>query len=182
MAHRLLILFSSLLALTFAQSTLYSAFPLFTQSRLGLSARDVGFLYMLMALVAIGVQGYLIRILLKRFDVKTLFSCGTWLMLFGIGLIPVSPSVTWLIVFLLLMSFGGSLNVPVLQGLISNAATPERLGHVMGQAQAFSSLGRMIGPLWGGFFYSLSPELSFTTTALILLLMLIMAMPSIAKK
>jgi MFS family permease len=59
-----------MLLLSFGQSSLYSAFPLFCNKMLGLSAEKVGMQFVYMGLVAVFIQGGMIRPLEKRFGEK----------------------------------------------------------------------------------------------------------------
>src|SRR6185436_8561392 len=61
-------LFGGSFLLAFGQSSLYSAFPLFCKSHLGLTARQVGIQFVIMGVIAVLIQGGLIRILVKKFS------------------------------------------------------------------------------------------------------------------
>ena len=151
--------------LSLGQSSLYSAFPLFCKSKLGLSAEKVGLQFAIMGLVAVFVQGGLIRVLVKRFDEKKLFVVGTILMVIGLALIPFAGSQKILALDLALMTLGASLNGPTLTSLISKEADPAATGTVMGSSQGLSALGRAVGPTWGGFLFGWSIKLPFLATA-----------------
>ncbi len=150
---------------SFAQSSLYSAFPLFCKAQLGLSAEKIGMLYAYLGIIAVLVQGGLIRILVKKFGEKKLFFLGSLLMTLGFGLIPASHSMKLLFFFLTLLSLGGSFMGPTLNSLISKEADPAEVGRAMGTSQGIAALGRVVGPTWGGWLYGLWPALPFLATA-----------------
>lgn len=156
------------LLLSIGQSSLYSAFPLYCKAALSLTPRDVGMQFVYMGLVAIVIQGGLIRRLVKRFGEKKLFLAGNILMIAGLALIPLAWSKLSLTLILCLMGVGGSLNGPTITSLISKEAKPGAVGRVMGCSQGFSALGRVIGPAWGGVLFSASPKLPFFLTASLL--------------
>ncbi len=158
----------SMFLLSFAQASLYSSFPLFCKHYLSLSAGQVGVLFAYMGIIAIVIQGGLIRILTKKFGEEKLFLVGSILMVLGFVLIPFAASENLLILFLGLLSIGGSLNGPTLTSLISKEADPTKVGATMGTSQGIASLGRVIGPTWGGFAYDLWYRLPFFTTAVFL--------------
>ena len=162
------LLILSIFLISFAQASLYSSFPLFCKHELGQSADRVGMLFVYMGLIAVIIQGGLIKILTKKFGEKKLFLVGSILMAVGLVLIPFASSMNVLILFLGVMSVGGSLNGPTLNSLISKEADPSRLGATMGTSQGIASLGRVIGPTWGGFLYELWYRLPFLLTALFL--------------
>ncbi|MBI1977735.1 MAG: MFS transporter [Candidatus Omnitrophica bacterium] len=159
----------SVFLIVFAQASLYSAFPLFCKNQLGLSADQVGIFFVYMGVIAIVIQGGLIKRLTKKFGEKTLFLAGNILMLTGLALIPFTGSQTTLFFTLGIMSVGGSLNVPTLNSLISKEAPPEKMGVTMGTSQGIASLSRVIGPTWGGFLYEIGFRLPFLLTAVFLL-------------
>lgn len=158
----------SMFLLSFAQASLYSSFPLFCKHYLSLSAGQVGILFVYMGTIAIVIQGGLIKVLTKKFGEEKLFLTGSIMMALGFVLIPFSTSENLLVLFLGLLSVGGSLNGPTLTSLISKEADPAKVGATMGTSQGIASLGRVIGPTWGGFAYDLWYRLPFFTTAVFL--------------
>lgn len=154
--------------LTFGQSSLYSAFPLFSKAKLGMSPEQVGMQFFYIGLIAVFIQGYLIRKLTKWFKEEHIFTVGNVLMGIGLGLIPLAASTLTLSIYLGIMAVGFSLNTPTIMSLISKEAEEENIGAVMGTSQGISGLGRMLGPTWGGFLFGLSIGLPFYITALII--------------
>ena len=166
--HRFLtLLMISVFLLSFAQSSLYSAFPLFCKTILFLSPEKVGIQFAYMGLIAVIIQGGLIRTLERKFGEKRLFLTGNILMIMGLALIPFASSEKMLMAFLSLMAIGGSLNGPTLNSLISKEADPTKIGATMGTSQGLSALGRVVGPTWGGVLFSTSFQSPFIVTALI---------------
>lgn len=165
--HFLMLLMTSAFLLSFAQSSLYSAFPLFCKTILFLSPEKVGMQFAYMGLIAVIIQGGLIRTLEKNFGEKRLFLTGNILMVAGLALIPFASSEKMLTAFLSLMAIGGSLNGPTLNSLISKEADPTKIGATMGTSQGLSALGRVVGPTWGGVLFSTSFQSPFIVTALI---------------
>lgn len=153
---------------SFAQSSLYSSFPLFCESELGLSAGRVGMLYAYLGLIAIVIQGGLIRGLVKKFGEEKLFLAGSFLLIAGFASIPFARSVQFLAAALGLLGLGGGLTGPTLNSLISKEADPSRVGQALGTSQGMAALGRVAGPTWGGFLYGVFVWLPFALTALFL--------------
>lgn len=162
------LLLLSVFVLSLCQSSLYSAFPLFCKKNLGLTAEKVGMQFVWMGLIAVLIQGGLIRVLLKRFSEKKLFLAGNFIMFAGFVLIPFATSEHGLTAALCLMGVGGSLNGPTLTSLVSKESDPNNLGKTLGTSQGISALGRVIGPAWGGALFALTPQLPFLATAVIL--------------
>lgn len=159
------LLIASTFLLTLGQANLYSAFPLFSEAVLDMSVQQVSVQFFYVGLIAIVVQGGLIRPLTRKFPEERIFLAGNIIMVIGMLLIGFSTSVWMLTLFLCLMGVGNSLNLPTMQSLISKEAPPDQVGTVMGSSQGFSGLGRTIGPTWGGFFSGFNPALPFFLTA-----------------
>jgi MFS family permease len=153
--------------LSFGESSLYSAFPLFAESQLNMSAEDVGIQFFYIGIIAVIVQGFLIKPLTNIFAEEKIFLVGNILMIIGLGLIPLAHNMLTLALFLCLMALGKSLNTPTITSLISQEASENNYGAVMGASQGLSGLGRMIGPTWGGALFAAYFGLPFVATALI---------------
>ncbi len=162
------LLMLSMFLLSFGQASLYSAFPLFCKFELYLTPEQVGMIFVFIGVIAIVIQGFLIKSLTKRFGEETLFLVGCSLFAFGFMLIPFAKTVPVLTAFLSLMSLGGSLNGPTLNSLISKEADPHQVGLIMGTSQGIGSLGRVIGPAWSGALYELWFRLPFLLTSALL--------------
>lgn len=163
-----LLLFASFL-LSFGQASLYSAFPLFCEAVLDMSPEQVGIQFFYIGLIAVIVQGGLIKPLTRWFNEKNLFLTGNILMTLGLAAITFAGSISMLTFFLAVMALGHSLNLPTMSSLISQESDPQNVGAMMGTAQGLSGLGRAIGPTWGGFLFSVSFGLPFIATATVML-------------
>ena len=170
------ILLGTMFLLCFSQASMFSSFPLFGNHQLHLSAAEVGPIYVCMGLIGVIVQGGLIRPLTRKFKEEVLFLSGCILMACGMALIPFAFSQASLILFLCLMSVGGSLNFPMLNSLISKNANPAEVGAMMGASQGMASLGRTVGPTWGGLLYGMSYRLPFFMTASLLSLTILVGL------
>jgi MFS transporter, DHA1 family, tetracycline resistance protein len=153
--------------LSFGESSLYSSFPLFAEGELNMTAEEVGIQFFYIGIIAVVVQGFLIKPLTNRFAEEKLFMVGNILMVIGLGLIPLAQNMFTLALFLGLMALGKSLNTPTITSLISKEADEDNVGAVMGASQGLSGLGRMIGPTWGGALFAVYFGLPFGATALI---------------
>src|SRR5262249_58359309 len=68
-------------------------------------------------------------------------------------LVPLATSLPALLAVLAMIVFGNGINTPSTSALISRNAPAERQGEVLGIAQSMSSLGRILGPWFGGFVF-----------------------------
>lgn len=153
----------------FGQASLYSAFSLFCEKVWDMNATQVSQQFLFIGFVAIITQGGLIRPLTKRFSEVNLYTVGCVFMAIGLVLIPFMPSVWLLSAALTVLVFGNSLNTPTLTSLISKVAPEEQTGRILGTSQSISGLGRVLGPVWGGFAIGVNAPLAFWTTGLLVL-------------
>ena len=157
----------SVIFISIGHSSLYSAFPLFCKKVLALSVEKVGLLFVWMGLMAVVIQGFAMRVLVKRFSEKKLFLFGNFLLTLGLILLPFALNEKMLAAALCVLGIGASLNGPTLTSLISKMAPPNQVGLLLGNSQGLSALGRVIGPTWGGWLFAFSPKTPFLMTAAI---------------
>lgn len=166
--------------LAFGQSTLYTSFPLFAARMLDLAPRDVGTIYAAMGMIAITIQGGGVRYLSRKFRDERLVMAGASLMAIGFFIIPHAPSFSRLLVILCVIAIGHGLSLPTLWSVISKRSTSA--GATMGVAQSFASVGRMLGPVWGGWLYGFSYGLPFAATAVVLAMVPILVVLTSARR
>lgn len=169
-------LIGCMLLSSFGQSSLYSALPLFCETMFSISAEKVGLMFAFMGLIGVLAQGMAIRPLVKKYSEEILFLTGAVFMTVGFILISLSPSKSVLMISLTVMTLGWSLIIPTLASLISKEADPAQVGATMGISQGMASLGRVIGPTWGGVLYSVGHRLPFAATGIILFLMVLVGL------
>jgi MFS family permease len=142
-----------LLFLNFAQAILRSNFGKAMHDRFALDTDQIGWMFAFIGLMAILIQGGLVRKLLPRFGERRLALFGLTLSALGNAALGVVPGVGWVYASLFVMAFGGGLAGPSLQGLLSRSVDAQSQGVVMGAAQAVGSLAMIAGPLVAGVLY-----------------------------
>lgn len=165
-AFRLLMISGFLL--TFSQSSLYGAFPLFCEQVLSMTPEEVGVQFFYMGLISVVVQGGLIRVLTRYFREERVFLAGNILMTIGFLMLGFSQTAIGVTAWLAVMASGMSLNGPTLTSLASKQVDASRTGALLGMFQSISGLGRVIGPTWGGALFLYGPSLPFFLTGIIL--------------
>jgi DHA1 family tetracycline resistance protein-like MFS transporter len=141
------------LLITLAFSSMYGTFALLTETQFGYHARENGYLFTFIGIVAVIMQGGLIGRLSKKFGEAKLLTAGNLLMIIGLSLIPYAPNWWVLCLVLAFLGIGNGMNAPSLFSLISQNTPAEEQGGVMGLAQSLGSLGRALGPALGGWIY-----------------------------
>jgi multidrug resistance protein len=136
---------------TFAFSNMEATFGLLNEHRYGLSARQTGYLFTFIGLLMSLMQGVLVGRFVKLWGERWCIVLGTFTMIFGLGLLPFAPNIALYCGVIALLSFGTGINNPSIAGLLSRSSHADEQGGIMGIAQSMASLGRIIGPIWGGY-------------------------------
>ncbi len=151
--------FTTVLLLTFlftaAFSTMHPVFPLFASERFGLDERAVGWLFAFLGTVSAIMQGGVVRTLAPRIGEDRLVRLAAVPFVAGLLLIPMAPSVPFLLVALALLAVGFGGTLPSLVSLLSRAAPDELQGSSLGIGQSVGALARIAGPLAGGLAWDL---------------------------
>jgi len=148
------------LALNLSGVALEQTIAFYFQDRLGLSgvetARRVGMALVLYGLVAVLIQGFLVRKL--SWPPKTLLLLGLPVGILGFSLLVVAHTFPLLALGLALQGAGAALAGPGVTAALSLAGGEGEQGLVAGLNSAAQALGRMLGPLLGTGLYRLMPE------------------------
>lgn len=142
----LAIFFTSVMSFASMEAT----FALFVERQFHYTATDTGYLFAYVGVVATIIQGGLIGKLVKRFGEPRLIMAGSLLMSFGLVLLAYVLNAIELIAALSVLACGSAISTPSVQGLISRLSDPDKQGGVLGVAQSFASLARILGPVLGG--------------------------------
>lgn len=149
-------------------TTFYGIFGLYVLERFGYGPAEVGTMLMVMGLVSAVAQGALCGPLIRRRGELWLIRASL-----GVGggsflLIMIADGFSWLLVSTGFFFMVTALLMPALTALISKRTTMEQ-GITMGLSNSAMSLGRIAGPLWGGFAFDLNIRYPFWGGAAILL-------------
>lgn len=162
---------------TMAFSILYVAFPLFGGQRFKYDAAQNGYFFAYVGLIGIIIQGGAIGKLAKKFGEKSLLVTGLMSLLISLILVPSSHKLSTLVFLATLLAIGSAFITPSLTSLISKYAGTGEQGGTLGVSQSFSSLGRVIGPFWGGFILGAAGiEWPFYTGSIMLVIALALAL------
>ena len=152
----LLLVASAALLVTTAQGILESIFALWALNRFGAGPRTVGFALFGAALVAVIMQGGLVRVLVPRIGERRLAQAGVLSYVVGLLLVALAgDSLMAAAVGLLFCGAGMGAFSPSASALASRQSHGGNRGAVMGTYQAATSLARVIGPFVAGPVYVL---------------------------
>ena len=99
------------------------------------------------------VQGVLVGKVVKRIGERRLIPMAIMSVAIGIGLLPVVWNIPTLLGALALLAAGMGFNTPSMTAMVSKLADPDDQGGILGLFSSISSLGRVVGPAWGGYLY-----------------------------
>ncbi len=167
--------------MSFGMTNFQGMIGLYVVDKFAFNTKQVGAIWMVMGIVLILVQGGLTGPLSKKLGELTLIRLG----LFGgaIGFVLVALAFDYITTLLALGFFILTLALigPALNSYIS-AFAGEHQGTVMGLNSAMTSLGRVVGPLWGGCIYDINIEYPFYSGAATLALGLLVSLFRLRKQ
>lgn len=138
---------------------LEATFAYFAAKKAGLDAVTLGYIFMIMGLASAVVQGSMGKLTMK-FGEQLIIKAGILISAVGFGLILFTSNFTTAAIFLAIFGVGNGVIRPSVSSLLTKAST---VGHgtVTGYLSSFDSLGRIIGPVLGGFLYSIAIGLPY---------------------
>lgn len=158
---------------SFALTNNEVAVPLFGMEKLNLSVSTIGYFFSAQGLLAMFMQSILIYRITHIFGERRTVVLGLSIMALGLFLVPFAKIPVFLLSFMVLMTLGSSMTRPTLATLVSKE-THEGQGTTMGIFTSFESLGRVFGPLLGGWLFSTFDFHSpFTVSAILILITLL---------
>ena len=138
---------------TFSFSGLEMTFPLFIEDKWDYGEREMGWMFMCMGAIVVPLQGGLLGRLINRFGERRIILTGLLLNALGMVLLLKAYSFVTLTLYLTITGIGNQLIRPTNTSWISKQ-TRIGQGAAIGIMDAFLSLGRILGPLLGGWLYA----------------------------
>lgn len=138
---------------TFAFANMETTLVLLTNQYFNFSMEQNSGLFTGLGLVMALIQGGLIRKIGKKYPDALLITVGTALITVGLILTPATHNIIVLCFALILLATGAGINNPSNSSLLSKLSVSGETGGVMGIGQSMSTLGRILGPIAGGFLF-----------------------------
>ena len=159
-------------------ANLEQTFSLFAHDEFGLDAKRTGYIFGMVGLIAMFVQGGMIGRLNRRFGEVRLIRAGNVLQSLGFAGIALSATrgLAALYLAMAVLSVGNGLVNPSLSTLVSRRAPPESQGESLGVLQSMGALARVVGPTLGGLLYGYGHRLPYVSGAVGLLIAFGLAM------
>lgn len=138
---------------TFAFANMETTLVLLTHQYYNFDMMQNSYLFAGLGIVMVLIQGGLIRRIGKIYPDASLISVGTILIAIGLLLTPATHNLYVLCFALLLLATGSGINNPSNSSLLSKLSPADETGIVMGIGQSMTTLGRILGPVAGGFLF-----------------------------
>ncbi|TMC58944.1 MAG: TCR/Tet family MFS transporter [Chloroflexi bacterium] len=141
---------------------LQSTWVLYNAYRFNWTALEQGLSLALVGVIAIVVQGWLIRVLQPRLGERRLLLISLVSSVIGLVLYGLATQ-GWMMYVIMTVTALSFLSQPAAQGLISNAVKPNEQGAIQGALTSMISLTAIVGPIVGAnvFSYFTAPEQPF---------------------
>ena len=117
------------------------------------AAQSVGWIFATIGIIVIIVQGGLISRLQKKYGQLPMIVGGTLMLTAGLALVPFPQTFLGQFPVAALIAIGNSISAPILTALVSLLAPESERGEIIGVFQSTQSLGRIFGPLLGGWLF-----------------------------
>lgn len=150
---QLLVLLGLYFIVTAAFSSFEATFALFSERRFGFTASTIGYVFAFIGVVLALMQGVLVGRIVPRVGERRLIPIALAIMGLSIAAIPLAGAVPTLMAALGALAIGMGMNSPCLSSMVSRLSDRADQGGVLGLAQSLASLGRVVGPAWGGFLF-----------------------------
>jgi DHA1 family tetracycline resistance protein-like MFS transporter len=154
-----------------------STMALWTERAFGWGARNNGYLFSFLGLIAVLTQGLLIGRLSRIASEGTLVSAAGAVAAAGLLLVAVAPAFWSAVTGFGLIVFGVSLATPAIASLVSRGAGASVQGTVMGASHAAQALARIAGPAAAGsLFVAVGPSGPYFFGALLMAALAVLAL------
>lgn len=154
-----------------AFSLLTSILALWLDARFGVTEASIGYFFVYSGLLSLVMRSLLLGPVVDRVGEAWAVRIGALTLAAGLLAYPLAQSIWALIVIIPLVPIGTALLFPAATSLLSKVSDPEELGTMMGVAQTFAGVARVIAPIAGTIaFQRLGVDTPFLLAGAIMLL------------
>jgi DHA1 family tetracycline resistance protein-like MFS transporter len=176
----------SLLVIYFIVITAFSSFEmnfsLYAEYRFGFGSTTIGYVFAFIGVVLALVQGVLVGRVVPVWGERRVIPAAIAVLALGLALVPIANGVPLVVAACGLLALGMGFNSPSISSLISRLSRADEQGGVLGVSQSVASLGRIIGPAWGGYLYDVfGRPAPFFSAAALMLVALLLSLVSVAR-
>lgn len=140
--------------IVFSMANIYGTFSLLGYKRYNFTDQQNGELFGVLGIIGAVIQGGLIRVISKKFSERAIMLVGAVLMSTGLAFLPYGVNFLSVALIAIVLAVGAGILQPTVLSMISKYSPEKKQGAVLGINSSFSSFGRVLGPLWGGFSFN----------------------------
>ncbi len=138
---------------SFASANLEGTFALFSEAHLGFDASQMGLLFGVMGIVMALTQAFLVGPFINRWGEQRMIQIGLISSAIGFICLLFTYDMLSMVVVMAVMGVGNAALRPAVNSLASKRSSADQQGAVMGVVNSYNSLGRIFGPILGGFIF-----------------------------
>ena len=127
----------------FSFSNIFGTFQLFAERKEGLNMNqaEIGYIFSFMGVMGALVQIFLLKIINKKIGEENTLILGSFIAIFGLGLIGFSTNLIFLLFVIVILSVGNGLNNTVSISMLSQSVGKEEQGTILGINQSLDRSG-----------------------------------------
>ena len=145
---------TTFLLFSVAFSIIHVTFVEYSRDILHMTPQDRGFVFMFIGVVGAITQATVIKRLVRAVGEDRVIELGLVALAVGLASIPFLRTNALLYIGAFFIALGNSLVTPAVTAVISMRSADHEQGTAMGVTQSLGSLGRIIGPPYGGITYA----------------------------
>ena len=132
-----------------AFSLLTTILALWLGRRFAVDEKSIGYYFVYYGLLSFFMRSIFLGPVVDRIGEVGALRLGTILLALGMLMYPIVPNVWMMIIVIPFVPIGTALMFPAVTSLLSHAVDPAELGTMMGVAQTFAGIARVIAPIVG---------------------------------
>ena len=157
------------LFITMAFATLQPTLSPLAEERFAMGPREAGYLFALLGIVSVIVQGGLVRRLVPRYGERKLLRVSVIPFCAGLVMLGMATTTPTLLAGLVFVGVGYGVAIPSVLALLSRATDSGTQGAVLGLGQSVGSLARVLGPAMAGRLFEVRLALPYLAGAALIL-------------
>ena len=158
-----------------AFSAVTAVLALYLGARFGVTATSIGPYYLYIGALSVVLRSLLLGPIVDRLGETWTMRAGALALVVGLLLYPLATSIPMLLLVMPLVPIGTALLFPATTSLIAAATAPEETGTVMGVAQTWAGMARVVAPLLSTAAFERAVWMPFVGAAVVVAIVTVLA-------
>lgn len=154
----------------FSLSETPSPMPLLWTSVMLTGTNTLGIAFTFFGIAGVITQALVVGKMMEKIGEEKTIAIGLVLSALGAAMIVLSPELISIVISASVLAVGSGLMMPGINTAVSRRTDEDSQGVVMGMLGSFNSIGRTLGPILGGFAYSMAMALPYVASAVLSIL------------